>query len=45
MAKLLSLITTTANESVESMSDIVWAINPKGDSLQNLIAADAPLRQ
>ena len=37
MAKLLSLITTTANESVESMSDIVWAINPKGDSLQNLI--------
>ena len=36
-AKLLSLITTTANESVESMSDIVWAINPKGDSLQNLI--------
>ena len=37
MAKLLSLITTTANESVESMSDIVWAINPKGDSLQNLL--------
>jgi len=37
MAKLLALITTTANESVESMSDIVWAINPKGDSLQNLI--------
>ena len=36
-AKLLSLITTTANESVESMGDIVWAINPKGDSLQNLI--------
>jgi signal transduction histidine kinase len=37
MAKMLSLITTTANESVESMSDIVWAINPKADSLQNLI--------
>jgi ligand-binding sensor domain-containing protein/signal transduction histidine kinase len=37
MAKLLSLITTTANESVEAMSDIVWAIDPKGDSLQNLI--------
>jgi len=36
-AKLLSLITVTANESVESMSDIVWAINPKGDSFQNLI--------
>ena len=31
------IITTTANESVEAMSDIVWAINPKGDSLQNLI--------
>jgi signal transduction histidine kinase/ligand-binding sensor domain-containing protein len=37
MAKLLSLISATANESVEAMSDIVWAINPKGDSLQNLI--------
>jgi signal transduction histidine kinase len=37
MAKRLSLISTTANESVEAMSDIVWAINPKGDSFQNLI--------
>jgi signal transduction histidine kinase len=37
MAKLLSLISTTANESVEAMSDIVWAINPKADSFQNLI--------
>ena len=37
MAKLLSNITTTANESVEAMSDIVWAINPTGDSLEDLI--------
>jgi signal transduction histidine kinase len=37
MAKLLSNITTTANESVEAMSDIVWAINPTEDSLQDLI--------
>jgi ligand-binding sensor domain-containing protein/signal transduction histidine kinase len=37
MAKLLSNITTTANESVEAMGDIVWAINPTEDSLQDLI--------
>ena len=35
--QMLSVITTTANESVESMGDIVWAINPRGDSLEPVI--------
>lgn len=32
----LDLITNVANELVDTMSDIVWAINPKKDHLQDL---------
>jgi PAS domain S-box-containing protein len=32
----LDMITNVANELVETMSDIVWAINPKKDHLQDL---------
>ncbi|MBX7172317.1 MAG: PAS domain S-box protein [Pyrinomonadaceae bacterium] len=32
----LNVITNVANELVETMSDIVWAINPKKDHLQDL---------
>ncbi len=32
----LQLIATVSNELVEAMSDIVWAINPNKDSLQDL---------
>ncbi|MEK7724554.1 MAG: two-component regulator propeller domain-containing protein [Acidobacteriota bacterium] len=32
----LDVITNVANELVETMSDIVWAINPKKDHLQDL---------
>jgi len=33
----LKSITTVSNELVEAMSDIVWAINPEKDHLQDLI--------
>ena len=33
----LQSITTVSNELVDSMSDIVWAINPEKDHLQDLI--------
>ncbi|HRH44646.1 MAG TPA: PAS domain S-box protein, partial [Pyrinomonadaceae bacterium] len=33
----LEKISTVSNELVESMSDIVWAINPRKDSLRELI--------
>ena len=32
----LDMITSVANELVDTMSDIVWAINPKKDHLQDL---------
>jgi signal transduction histidine kinase len=34
---MLDKISSNARESVESMSDIVWMINPKNDSVANLI--------
>lgn len=35
-AQPLTLIATTSRELVDAMSDIVWAINPRKDSLVNL---------
>jgi len=35
-ANALSLIMSASRESVDSLSDIVWAINPKRDSLRDL---------
>ncbi len=37
MAGWLSLISTTSRETVDSMSDIVWAVNPAKDRLSDLI--------
>lgn len=36
MARWLSLIASTSRETVDSMSDIVWAVNPQKDSLGDL---------
>jgi ligand-binding sensor domain-containing protein/two-component sensor histidine kinase len=36
MAVWLSLIASTSRETVDSMSDIVWAVNPQKDSLSDL---------
>ena len=33
----LALIATTARQLVDSMSDIVWAVNPRRDSLDDLV--------
>jgi len=35
--RILSRINSTSRETLESMSDIVWAINPKNDSGKNMI--------
>lgn len=35
--RLLNLIAETSRQSVSSMSDIVWAINPKRDSLLEMV--------
>jgi signal transduction histidine kinase len=37
MTERLSLISSVSRESVDAMSDIVWAINPKRDRLRDLI--------
>ncbi|MBI3950904.1 MAG: hypothetical protein HY314_10680 [Acidobacteria bacterium] len=37
MAGWLSLIASTSRETVDSMSDIVWAVNPHKDHLNDLI--------
>ena len=37
VTKPLSLIAATSRELVDAMSDIVWAINPKRDSLRDLV--------
>ncbi len=37
VSKSLNLISDTARELVDSMSDIVWFVNPKKDSLYDLI--------
>lgn len=34
---LLAKIETTSRETIENMSDIVWAINPKNDTLDDVI--------
>jgi signal transduction histidine kinase len=36
MAGWLSLMASTSRETVDSMSDIVWAVNPQKDSLSDL---------
>jgi len=38
MTEWLSLIAETSREMVDSMSDIVWAVNPNKDSLRDLVA-------
>ncbi|MFI5134690.1 MAG: two-component regulator propeller domain-containing protein, partial [Chitinophagales bacterium] len=35
--RILNRINTTSRETMDSMSDIVWAINPKNDSGKNMI--------
>lgn len=35
--KILNLINNTSRETLESMSDIVWAINPKNDLGKNMV--------
>ena len=37
LANWLSLISTTSRETVDSMSDIVWAVNPAKDRLIDLV--------
>jgi signal transduction histidine kinase len=37
MADWLSLVAGTSRETVDSMSDIVWAVNPKRDRIPDLI--------
>ncbi|MEW6366396.1 MAG: two-component regulator propeller domain-containing protein [Acidobacteriota bacterium] len=36
-SQIVSKVAETSRELVDSMSDIVWAINPKRDSLQDLV--------
>lgn len=38
MPKHLATITETSREVIDSMSQIIWAINPKNDKLENLAA-------
>ncbi len=37
MHELLEKISTTSNEMVTEMNDIVWAINPRNDSMEKII--------
>lgn len=37
MNELLEKISTTSNEMVTEMNDIVWAINPRNDSMEKII--------